>query len=42
MILHMTHPVTGNVSEHHLMSAPEPQEDLLSHVYALLLHNNGA
>jgi hypothetical protein len=41
VILHVNNPVSGNVTEHHLMSAPAPQEDLLSHVYALLLHSNG-
>jgi hypothetical protein len=41
VILRLTHPVSGNVTEHHLMTAPAPQEDLLSHVYALLLHKNG-
>jgi calnexin len=40
VILNMLNPVTQQVTEHHLMSAPAPKADKLSHVYTLVLYQN--
>lgn len=40
VILNALNPVTQQVIEHHLMSAPAPKDDKLSHVYTLVLYPN--
>jgi hypothetical protein len=40
VILNMLNPVTQQVTEHHLMSAPAPKDDKFSHVYTLVLYQN--
>jgi hypothetical protein len=41
VILRLNNPALNNVTEHHLMTAPTPKHDGLSHVYALVLHVSG-
>lgn len=40
VILNLLNPVSQDVVEHHLMSAPGPKADKLSHVYTLVLYSN--
>lgn len=40
VIINALNPATKQIGEHHLLSAPEPRADKLSHVYTLVLHSN--